>query len=800
MADLTETKPKYPSALALARALREVREFADQARIPEAVPLLGGTGLGQLIIGESPEGAERIGYGERLTKGSGQTLQLRDEALDLGMLAGGAAGSAAKTAPKVARAAARAVDELGTPVPRMQAVRGGVDLGPRADIEAAVEAAEAKGGDALKGFGKAKAQREKATAKRLEKQADVVVERQRGRGERVKQEPDVYRRMYAQEGGEAVLKAAKRGEHLKPAPEGGYIGAPRTVLTGPQLGSMRKSLDEQFNRGIDALAHADPERLGTWYDRAKAAQAQIHEPHQLERGLDQTAIYSAGVSPESELAFALKHQNSRALGTDDLPYRKVPADTLDEAVAQGRNAELGPKVAEYRNKNDPRLPEEGPFGVNDFRMAQAFGYTDPSGAPWKAGVSDTMHPFMDAETALMVDRANARGVMGKRDWTGATMQEIPWVLNKAEDIYGRGKNARFAGGEAGMVKALREANQTIEDYLPKHAASATYEYVPGANVGHVPEMLDAPFEAKRAYGKQGAWATETPMSATEAGMPASVGAGERDALYRAAGFKQQPTTEAVGQYENSLGAIENNPVNIARPLMDFATGTPAEINPNTLRSVEAVEGLRGLVDAQEAAAMNLPVTLGARPGKTSLLLERGTQPNADELARLTAALRDTGMSVTPTNRGALLMNFAEAPVNAQRKLMKRQDELAQAYPGSTMRKAAYEGVYVPGVTPASEAGQGIATARALQRFADAPPELARNVSESDEVRGLIAQKIKRDELLGTARPDIQKTREFFSKADWAKAVELMRQGMKPAAALGALGYSLQGMAAEQPQR
>jgi hypothetical protein len=146
------------------------------------------------------------------------------------------------------------------------------------------------------------------------------------------------------------------------------------------------------------------------------------------------------------------------------------------------------------------------------------------------------------------------------------------------------------------------------------------------------------------------------------------------------------------------------------------------------------------------------------------------------------------------------MNFAEAPVNAQRKLMKRQDELAQAYPGSTMQQAAYEGVYVPGVTPASEAGQGIATARALQRFVDAPPELARNVSESDEVRGLIAQKIKRDELLGTARPDIQKTREFFRKADWAKAVELMRQGVKPAAALAALGYSLQGMAAEQPQR
>jgi hypothetical protein len=415
-----------------------------------------------------------------------------------------------------------------------------------------------------------------------------------------------------------------------------------------------------------------------------------------------------------------------------------------------------------------------------------------------------MHPFMDAETALAVDRANKRAVLGKQDWTGATMQEVPWVLNKAEDIYGRGKNARFAGGQEGMVKALREANQTIEDYLPKHAASATYEYVPGANVGHVSELLDAPFEAKRSYGTRGAWATPTPMDAEAAGMPRSVGAGERDALYRAAGFKQQPTIEAVGQYENSLGAVENNPVHIARPLMDFSTGTAAQVNPHTLKSVEAIEGMRGLIDAQEAAAMNLPVTLGARGGKTSLLLERGTQPSADELRRLTETLRDTGMGVTPTNRGALVMDFS-GTTGPQRLLMKagkkgRADELAAAYPGATPTQAAYEGVYVPGVTPASEAGQGIATARALQRFADAPPELGRNVSESPEVRNLIDQKIARDAALGGARPDIQATREFFKRADWNRAVELMRQGMKPAAALGALGYSLQGMAAEQPQR
>lgn len=663
--------------------------------------------------------------------------------------------------------------------------------------------------DALRGFGEAKAAREAATAGRVAAMADEAapaIERQKGAGTRAKVDPDVFRQRYAATAAaegpelalESIVQSARKGEHLKPQAGGGYAGAPRTVQTGPQLGAMRRSLDDQFARGVDALQYADPERVGTWYDRAKAAQAEINEPHQLDRGLEQTAVYSAGVAPENELAFSQKHHNSRALGTPEMAYRGAGMRTLDKAVAEDRPAELAHKIGEYRNKNDPRVAETSPFGVNDFRMAQAFGYTDPQGNPWKAGVSETMHPFMDAETALAVSRANKRSAGGKADWTGATMQEIPWVLNKAEDIYGRGKQGRFAGGEPGMVAALREANNTIADYLPKHAASATYEYVPGANTAHMPQVLEMPFEQRRAYGQEGAWATPTPMDPVAAGMPASVGAGDRDALYRAALLRQQPTREAVGQYVNSTGMTENNPVYLARPLMDFQTvgegkaTAPNTVNPNTMRAVEAIEGLRGLVDAQEASAMNLPVTMGARKGKTSQLLERGTTPTAEELKAITAMLRGReDLGVTPTNRGALVMNFGDKPV---------PKGLEQAMPGAVPKKAAYEGAYVEGVSPAAEAGQGKATAAALERFAGAPEALARNVSESDEVRRLIREKMARDERMGGARPDIQQTRKFLSEADWSKAVDMIRKGAKPAAAVAALGYSLQGMAAEDRQR
>ena len=68
--------------------------------------------------------------------------------------------------------------------------------------------------------------------------------------------------------------------------------------------------------------------------------------------------------------------------------------------------------------------------------------------------------------------------------------------------------------------------------------------------------------------------------------------------------------------------------------------------------------------------------------------------------------------------------------------------------------------------------------------------------ESEGVRNAIKEKMARDAALPEARGDIQETRRFFSKADWPKAVDLIRKGMTPAAALAALGYSASSMAEE----
>lgn len=630
------------------------------------------------------------------------------------------------------------------------------------------------------------------------------------KAKRQKVPADQFRQLEDAEGQEAVLKAVRKGEHLKPDGRGGYVGAPRHVDTPGKLGNLRREIDGQFGDAVSALEEADPTRVGTWYDRAKRYQAATNEPYQLPRSLDQHAVYSAGVSPESEVGFALKHSVSRNLGMNEMAYRGAGMRSLDKAEAAGKPTPLAFKVGEYRAKNDPLEANEGLFGVNDFRAAQTFGYTTPDGKPWKAGVSDTMHPFMDGETALAVDRARQRGTGGRSDWQGPHLQEVPWVYGKAQDIYGRGKAGRFAGGAGeGEAAALREANNTGEDYLYKHAASATHEAIPGKSTGHVPGLLEADDAAKQAYTDTGRWDVPAPEMGLldEPAQAAGVGAGNRDALYGALGMRQLPAMRGTGAYRNSAGQLETNPVTISRPLLDFPTGGGGgRVADTRAQTMSAVERYRAAMDAQEAGAWNLPNTGQAVKGKNSLVLDSrqaagsptdGILPSGEQLDAMSGLLDDTGFGVTGTSRGALVFPYDQAatPQDLQAALRKAGPGLQDAYPMGKPQKAVTSSGYVPGIV--GDPFSGASTAGLLEEMAAAPPEVARKLGESEGVRSIVRKKIERDAALPGARQDIQNMRHFFAEADWPKAVEMLRAGMKPAAALAALGYSLNSMAEER---
>ena len=675
-------------------------------------------------------------------------------------------------------------------------------------------------------------------------------------GKRVAVTPDFYRKMANDLGDDAVLRAARAGKHLKPTGKG-YIGAPRTVTSPQGLGAMRRGMDEDFSDAVDAVRLADPERLGTWYDRAKQGIAESVEPFQLDRALEQHGVYSAGVSPESELAFSLKHLNSRNAGDPQMAYRGAGMRNLDDAVAQDRPAKMGFKIGEYAEKNDPRVPNEGLFGVNDFRRAQGMGYTDPEGNPWKAGVSDTMHPFMDAETALQVDRANTAGTGGRTDWKGPNIQEVPWVYGKAQDQYGRGssKGGRYGGDELeGIKQSIVDANNTARDYMYKHAASATHEAIPGASLGHVRQALDMTPEEKLAYGREGRWDLPAPEAALNE-YP-DVGAGNRDVIYSAMGYRQLPSREAEGLYINSLGGVETNPMTIARPLMDFPTGGGGgRMAENSSKMMDVAEQTRALMDAQEAGAYNLANTMDSVKGKNAMVLDTrginpdkladpsaGVLPTAEQLSQINKLLGEAsgkaeqdavklrekmpygpptksvarkleglddaagGYGVTATNRGALVFPYnSESSSGGLNEIMKGAGSgLEEAFPGAQRQKAVASTGYVPGVGKRSPEGplstapySGEATSDLLKAYAELPQSVAMNVSESEAFRNQVRAKALRDSKMGGTRGDIQETRRFFSEADWPKAVALIRQGMTPAAALAALGYNVNAMAADE---
>ena len=660
-----------------------------------------------------------------------------------------------------------------------------------------------------------KQKREAELTRKVKKQAQAEPKvKGESKGKRSAVQPDFYRKMQEDLGEEAVLRDIRSGQHLKQDPYGGYIGAPRTVSSPQALGGMRKSLDQQFQDAVQGLKIADPERMGTWYDRAKAGVAQSTEPFQLPRVLEEHGVYSAGVAPESELGFALKHRNSRAVGQPEMAYRGAPMRTLDTAVAQDRPAKMGFKIGEYANKNDPRIPNTGLFGVNDFRAAQGFGYTTPAGDIWTGGVSPTMHPFMDAETALVVDRANKAAIGGRSDWQGPHIQELPWVLGKAQDLYSRGKTGRFAGEPIeGISAALREANKTAQDYMYKHAAAGTHEAIPGQSTGHVPGMLSATPEEKIAYSQEGRWDQPTPYTLPEA---PTVGAGNRDVLYSALNMRQLPSEPSVGAYRNMAGEYEFNPMTMARPLLDFPTGGKGLVAPQTLKTANAVERFRAIMDAQEAGALNLPNTMGAVKGKNSIVLDSrgvnkadpslGVQPTQEQMIALNKELEGTGYGASATGRGVTIFPFDAEKMGSkeiQSLIKKKGADFQRIFP-SKLEKSLNSSVYVPGIGKWGEKDivpttpfSGEATSGFLEEIAGLPPKVALDIGESEGVRGSIRKKIARDAPLPGAREDIQNMRKFFAEADWPKAVALIRKGLTPAAALASMGYSLESMAGEK---
>lgn len=594
-----------------------------------------------------------------------------------------------------------------------------------------------------------------------------------------------------------AVELAAMGRHLIPSgarSEGAFLGGPRAIQSMDDLMRVRARLD-------DELA-ASPEG-GDWYDRYRAAVREVtgDNPRDNRWMSNAEAQWSAGVSPEGELGFTLKENNAAIAGRPVKAARPAQHEAFMRAIQANDPyaMQLGKKTGEYARRI---YPDQGDYttatGVNDFRHARNFEYTQTSGAAQREALGDAQHRFLDYETAAAVGRANEARLAGRDDWTGEQLQAALWVRQKAQDIMRQRpdltkqrlkqvKTEQKALGEAGREMMTNEqmdaeaakrafgdafqlANKTIGDYFDKHTAFATYEAFPGSATGHLPKSVNAPQALRDEYSMD-------PRSAWN-NAP-----GGRDAIYSGmrlyapdgaptgVAMRVRPSDTMQGVYENPEGLIETNIGGVARPLVSFNSGKLKTL-PRTDRDIlEAGEALRGFIDAQNASAAHKPFTGGAPGQSNSMFLSTGRPSTVDEINAVREAGKPFGLTdIVDTGRGLTVTNFGgDQPAFRAGKKGALQTVLRAAPQAKRADRANVEGIYVDYVKEWQKGvGSGAATDK-LIGYVTKTPELKAALNNNPYIAQNALARLERDNdyarKLGATRKDIQNARQIIGKGE-----------------------------------
>jgi hypothetical protein len=570
-----------------------------------------------------------------------------------------------------------------------------------------------------------------------------------------------------------AIKIAQSEPHIIHKPDGGYVGAPVDVRTPADLASMRASFDEAVARGASG---------SDWYDRVNAFIKEVsgRDPVRGRQLAEEYAVFSAQSDPKSNMAFSQQATNARFRG---LPIAKARTGQQAETFNDARQAQedflsnmqqkyadtgyipnepitnmsLGPKTDIYRQHMDPTAPT-GTTGTNDIWHARVFGYTDPAtGEPWDAALGAAQHKFLDYETMLAVDRANKANIGGRNNWTAAEIQAAPWVWAKGQSLV-----RRFG---ISPEEGLSRANETYPDAASRFTASMPHEQVPVDKSG-----LSAGSMTPESFHATSTWADP----------------GGSDAQLRRFGLNSRATMSATGAWRPTpTSPLENNPVDVARPMIDFVEGSDRVVHPGTLAGLEKIAAVRNATDMQAASGATFWDRFAGSNDRTGITIDlnRGTTPReAKALAELGNKYK---LTFANTGEGAGFLNFRDNQTGprVQKELEAGLEaKIKEIVPDATVGRASHTGPFVDFKTRQFQAyaGQG-RTIREMDRIFKSNPRAApgvqRNLLEDPNIASKAQENLLRLSQSGQlgVRPDYERwlrllaERRLSGALDWARA-------------------------------
>lgn len=521
-----------------------------------------------------------------------------------------------------------------------------------------------------------------------------------------------------------ALALARAGAHLKQDASGQYIGAPRGIDSPAKLGAMRRMVDQKV---ADGAFNAD------WYHRARAAGLDVSDDanmaSQFSRG---GAAYSPQATPPTEMNAFLAQHNAKVIGdVDAVPRTGAQASTVAKSYspedATGGFAidpdaiKLGQKTGPYADAKNPTVDEGSLYKTaNDIWHGRVFGYKGTGAdenALFDRGFTPQEHGFLTGENLLAADRATKNQIpVGQAGpaalHTPRTMQAATWGAER----FNQYKADAQAQLKAGTISELPTDAQLraralagIDTAIQRQVASATHEYTPGLATGHLKGLTDI-------------------TGANDAHSNASAAIyGDRDPYYSALQMYQKPRATTQGAYTNSAGQLEKNPAFVSQPLTELksadlgvtSTGKPKKGGPqlgdSSRNALDAVETMRGVLNAQEASAWN-KFTPGASLSSAEQTGIRHTG-TPEQVSAAQRAYQAQGLDTIRVGDGALHVGSFSGlpPKEIQRRGLAAQLQLPAGDMGS-VEKGRLESNYLP--INWGEQGSGSATRQLVGALQD----------------------------------------------------------------------------------